>query len=157
MKSRWKGLGRATFALALCLVLLACGGDPEPDTPPPPAEPDTGEIRIPIPEPKRKPLHEQARGVYQLEAPRLRVSLELMRGRAFRFLSTSGDERREATGTWSLTASRLTLAYTHMNGKSMGAEPLVVVNVWRGRTIELKDTGLPGRVILTKRAMIRQR
>ncbi|MDJ0523626.1 MAG: hypothetical protein QNJ90_16265 [Planctomycetota bacterium] len=144
--------------LALGILAFFLARDQQPAKDDEPVDPGVEEIRIPLPKaPDPEPLHEQARGVYQLDAPGARVSLELMRGRRFRFLSTRGDEQREASGTWSLTGNRLVLAYKEIGGKPVGEEPMVVANVWTGRTIELKDTGLPGRVVLTKRAMIRQR
>ena len=157
MQPRWKRLAVVLLGLGFCTVLLACGGDADVE-PAPTAEPDDGEIRIQLPAPAEpKPLHEQARGIYQLQTEQLRVSLELMHGRVFRFLSMRGEQRREATGTWNLAGNRLVLAYREMDGKPVGEEPLVVTNLWHGRTIELKETGFPGRVVLTKRAMIRRR
>ena len=60
-------------------------------------------------------------------------------------------------GTWSLVGSRLTLAYTTINDKPLEDGPDVAVNLYRGSSIVLKDTGLPDDVVLNKRTMIRQR
>ena len=156
MHPRWKRLA----------IVLACGGilafflarGTAPEAPPETRDPGLEPILIPRPAtPDPEPPAEQARGLYMLESEDMRVSLELMGDRRFRFLSTRQGAVREGVGTWSLAGNRLTLAYTHINGKPVGDEPVVAVNSWGGSMIELKDTGLPGRVILPKRAMIRRR
>ncbi len=143
----------------VAFFVVSSGEDPAPQSPEGEAsKPGDFDVNIPLPSmPEAEPIATQARGAYVLETAEARVSLELMKGRHFRFISTRGAKVREAVGTWSLAGRRLTLAYTHIDGAPVGQEPTVVANVWNGTTIELRDTGLPGRVILTKRTMIRNR
>jgi len=152
----WKRLAIVLVCLGILAFFLARGGEPEA----PVEDAGTGfePILIPLPAPPEpEPVTERARGMYMLRAEDASVSLELMRDRTFRFLSTRKGAVREGTGTWSLAGRRLSLAYTHIDGKAIEGDPVVVVNAWYGDSIELKDTGLEGRVILTKRAMIKQR
>ncbi len=161
MHPRWKRFAVALVCLGICTLVSACGGESPDDAaevPAPDGAPGPGEVHIPLPPlPEGEKPHVKARGMYVLETAEVRVSLELMGDKTFRFLTTRGDERRVGSGTWSLTGSRLTLAYTEVDGASHHDKPIVAVNLWFGQTIELKDTGLPGRIVLTKRAMIKQR
>ncbi len=155
------GVMKRLSVVAVCLLVLAlflARGSEEEAPPISAAEPGGPDVRIPLPPlPDPEPPAVRARGAYQLARPGLQVTLELMRGRAFRFRSTRGGDVREATGTWSLTGTRLTLAYRAVDGEPIGKEPTVVANEWRGTTILLKDTGLPGPIVLKKRTMIRGR
>jgi len=153
----WKRLFVVLACLVILAVVLARGAE---QAVAPKESDDLGNLDAPIPlppMPKGKAPAVRARGAYQLLGSGFQVTLELMRGRNFHFLSTRGRDVREATGTWSLTGSRLTLAYREVDGTSVGEEPTIVVNEWRGTTIELKNTGLPGPVVLRKRTMIRGR
>ena len=74
-------------------------------------------------------------------------------------LAREGKPLREATGTWNLVGTRLTLAYQHVPGQPRitKANPEIVVNAWYGRSIELKNTGSATPIILRKRTALRQK
>ena len=143
--------------LTLLLVALIRGGHKDPE-PQPEEEPDfLHGVEIPLPATPHKDLQEEARGMYVLEIRNGTFNLELQREGRFRFLSRlQGKELREATGTWNLVGSRLTMSYQQIDGKPVES-PTVVRNVYTGTTIQLRETGLDFPVVLTKRTMLRER
>jgi len=144
------------LCLGIVVLFLVRGNEPEVEKPEPEAE--EAFVRVPLPATPRKDRLKEAHGIYILENDKARFSLELQPNARFRFLSqVTGRARRDATGTWSLVGSRLTLAYTHVNGERIEDGPQVAVNVYQVSAIELKETGLSYPVVLKKRTMIRQR
>ncbi|MDA1194006.1 MAG: hypothetical protein O2894_02375 [Planctomycetota bacterium] len=155
-RTRWIVL--ASAALLATGLVLTRGHAPEPEVPPGPV---VEEIRFPMPdsEPEVAPT-DQARGIYRLVRGADSFTLDLRGEGRFRFVSARGGRPvLEAEGNWSLAQSRLTLAYTHVSQRPdvTPENPQVAVNVWRGKTIELLDTGESERVILTKRTALRER
>lgn len=158
MRARWTGVAVA-FALVVLVLFLARGDEPAPEREPEPM-PGPGGVKIPLPKPPPpKPLAEQARGVYVIQSPKLKVTLNLLAGRRFLFFSSLDGRERKSSGTWSLSGNRLTLAYMQVTGRPeiTPENPTVVTNVWRGNTVELTETGYPGRVVLIKRTMMREK
>lgn len=149
---------RTASVLACLLVLLvfvAHGGERPGERAPDPASQPGSRPLPPLEEPD---VAQEARGFYVLESGGASFSLELAGDRRFVFLSRlPGQAPRRATGTWSLSGSRLALAYTHVDGKPLEGAPVVAVNQWAGRTIELLDKppSLTGRAILSKRTVLR--
>ncbi len=159
MRSRGRWMIVVVVVLALVGLVISSGHMREDD----PAPPETrgGSVNFPMPDRDPGPgLAEQARGLYLLEGEGMRFSLDLRGGSVFRFVSSLGNKPRiEASGTWSLTGNRLTLAYTRISGRPdiTAKTPVVAVNAWRGNSVELLETPLKQRVILTKRTALRQR
>jgi len=148
-------VGLVLLALGLLAFFLVHGAEPKP--PPAPTTEAPG-VRVALPKSPRPDRLREATGIYILENDRARFSLELMPGGRFRFLShLQGREARQASGTWSLVGSRLTLVYERINGEALPDGPEVAVNLYRASAVVLKDTGLPEAVVLKKRTMIRQR
>jgi hypothetical protein len=160
MSSRGRWMILVVVVLALVGLVISSGHVREDDPEPAPG-PTSGSVSFPMPDRDPVPgLAEQARGLYVLEGEGLRFSLDLRAGSLFNFVSTWGDKPKiEAAGTWSLTGTRLTLTYTWITGRSdISAEkPVIAVNVWRGKSVELLETGRKERVILSKRTVLRQR
>ena len=99
--------------IAIVVLFLARGDGSGPPTDEPE---DTTPKRVPLPPLDPIDPIEEARGIYILKTAKAQFTLDLQSGRRFSFLSTfDGEKPRRATGTWSLTGSRLTLAYTHIN------------------------------------------
>ncbi len=145
-------------ALAGLGLFIGRGQMTDPDPEP---EPTVEDVRFPMPKAEpTKSQAEQARGLYTLQRGVNRFSLDLQSGSRFRLVSSkSGTPVLVALGTWSLTGTRLTLNYTAVEGRPEVSEkdPQVAVNRWFGNTIELLETGLPGRVLLKKQTMLRQK
>lgn len=149
---------RAGLSLLLLggLVFVLMGGEGTPPTEEP-APLREEEVRIPLPPTPHKDVLDEARGIYMLESEQASFSLELLAGGRFRFSSRMRDQgQRRATGTWNLVGTRLSMVYRTVDDAPV-ENAAVVSNVHRGRTIELRETGLSFPVVLTKRAMIRQR
>ena len=143
-------------ALAGLGFVLIKGGTKDP-APKPPAPEFSGGLDIQLPETRHRDVQEEARGVYMLENDQATISLELQREGRFRFLSRmQGKELREALGSWNLVGNRLTMKYETIDGKAIDP-PTLVRNVYRIRTIQLRETGLDFPVVLTKRTVIRDR
>lgn len=156
----WKrgGLGVRLLGVlllgALAFVLIRGGEQPPPETPAPPPD---DLIHIPLPPTPHKDVLEQARGIYMLESEQATFSLELLSEGRFRFSSRmQGQKQRRATGTWNLVGTRLTMVYRRVDDAPV-EKASVANNVHRGKTIELRETGLDFPVVLTKRTMIRGR
>lgn len=119
------------------------------------------DVRIPMPGPERvKTAMEQARGFYTHKFADRRITLALDEESRFRLIVNRDDGvSHEAHGTWSLTGSRLTMAYHHVPGMASvtPAEPQVVTNEWRKTAVVLRDSSQPHPVVLEKRTAIRQK
>lgn len=121
--------------------------------------PDGVRIPMPTPEPVKSAM-EQARGFYTQKFADRRITLALDEGSKFRLLVNRDDGlTHEAHGTWSLTGSRLTMAYHHVPGMDgiTADEPQIVTNEWRKTAVVLRDSSQPHPVVLEKRTAIRQK
>jgi len=153
----WKRIAFVAVALATLVFFLVQGGEQPAEKP----VQDSARLRdplldVPMPATPHKDVLDEARGMYILENDQVRFSLELAEGGRFHFVSRmTGQPTREASGSWNLVGNRLTMSYALVNGKPFEGDP--IVNVYRGRSIELLDTGLDFRVILEKRTMLRKR